>query len=200
MNEWKVRIEFTTELLGTAPLDKEIYTKYIEAKAIKAGIATDTSDEVETIKEMEEKGITGFRRVGDAPMLPDYMIKGFFKAACAAMREEPKTHSSYLKAYKSKIDKLVFIEPRFIVIQNPGEITLFQRPLRGQTAQGERIALACSEMIQPGAFIEFTVKTFGTAIDEETLREWLDYGQYSGIGQFRNGAYGRFVFSISSIR
>lgn len=83
--------------------------------------------------------------------------------------------------------------PRQIPIFFDGEITGLQRPLRAQTAQGERISLANSEMIPAGATCEFTVKCL---LDdhEKTVREWLDYGCFSGMGQWRNASYGRFTW------
>ena len=32
------------------------------------------------------------------------------------------------------------------------------------------------------------------ALDEALVREWLDYGAYSGIGQWRNSGKGRFTW------
>ena len=45
------------------------------------------------------------------------------------------------------IDGLIFIAPRQIPIKFDGEMGICQRPLRAQTAQGERVALASSESI-----------------------------------------------------
>jgi hypothetical protein len=28
----------------------------------------------------------------------------------------------------------------------------------------------------------------------DTVREWLDYGQYNGLGQWRNASYGSFTW------
>ena len=70
-----------------------------------------------------------------------------------------------------------------------------QRPLRASTPQGERISLASSESIPEGSEIEFTVKCF---IDEDTelVKEWLDYGIFKGISQWRNSGKGRFTYEI----
>ena len=68
-----------------------------------------------------------------------------------------------------------------------------QRPLRGQTPQGERIALASSESIPAGATMEFTI-TCMLDNQEAAIREWLDYGKWRGIGQWRNSGKGRFTW------
>lgn len=48
-----------------------------------------------------------------------------------------------------------------------------------------------SEEIPAGATCEFTVICL---CDEhvEVVRDWLDYGRFSGIGQWRNSGKGRF--------
>ena len=65
------------------------------------------------------------------------------------------------------------------------------QPLRAQTAQGERIALANSETVPAGSTIEFKVVLLKDD-HEKLLKEWLDYGRYKGIGQWRNSGKGRF--------
>lgn len=103
------------------------------------------------------------------------------------------TKSSKIKAFKKEIDGLIFPEPRQIKINFDGDIGNCQRPLRASTAQGERIALANSETIPSGATIEFTVVCL---VDSyiDTVKEWLDYGKYRGLGQWRNSGKGRFLW------
>jgi hypothetical protein len=59
--------------------------------------------------------------------------------------------------------------------------------------QGERVSLAMSEQIPAGASVVFDVVCLCDA-HEAVVREWLDYGRYSGIGQWRNSGKGRFVW------
>ena len=66
-----------------------------------------------------------------------------------------------------------------------------QRPLRAQTAQGERVALAFSDEAPAGTFVEFEIENLGGA-QEGAIVEWLDYGKLRGIGQWRNSGKGRF--------
>lgn len=113
------------------------------------------------------------------------------------MRGIKGTKSSGVKAYKKKVDNTIFVEPREIPLDLHGmKISSCQRPLRASTMQGERIALANSEVCPEGTTCEFDVICMVDS-DEEMLKEWLEYGQYKGIGQWRNSGKDRFTFEIS---
>lgn len=145
-------------------------------------------------EEVLQKSSTIFARTEDGtPMLWDYMLKGFFKDACSMLRRVKDTRSSKLTAHKKIIDGLIFVKPRKIPITVVGKITILERPLRAETAQGPRIALARSESIPAGSSIEIEI----TPLDkkyEKLIIEWLDYGQLRGLGQWRNASYGRFSY------
>jgi hypothetical protein len=193
----KVRITFTESVLGTSPANEDIYRDFVGSKSPDA---TTIEDEVAALgaDEVVEKGMTVFPRMEDGtPFFWDYQIKGFFKDSCGGLRKVPKSESSKIKAYKKEIDKLIFPEPRRIPIRVNGEIGECQRPLRAQTAQGERVSLAISEEIPAGSTIEFSV-TMLTAAHYNAVVEWLDYGKYSGISQWRNSGKGRFTWELLS--
>lgn len=202
---YDVALTFTTELLGSSPSDPAVYADYIASNA-EAG--TDTSDEVESLPEVivEEKGAvmpTVFHRMPDGdgrPCLVDYQIKGFFKETCGALRRVSISASAKITAYKKIVDGMVFIEPRFLALDlaEGTEIGVLSRPLRAQTAQGERIAIASSEMIPAGATVRFQILTLSDkVIPQALLEEWLSYGALKGIGQWRNASYGRFTYTIN---
>ena len=91
------------------------------------------------------------------------------------------------------IDGLIFPQPRKIPIVFDGEIGDCQRPLRAQTAQGERVSLASSDEIPAGATLTFDI----LCLDENhvpAVKEWLDYGALRGLGQWRNSGKGRFTW------
>ena len=198
MNTLTVKLTFMEGILGTSPNDEDIYKNFIidKAKAKGAEITMDTENaEVAALPldEQIEKGMTVFPRTEDGkPFLYDYQVKGFFKDTCGMLKRVPGTESSKVKAYKKEIDGLIFVSPRQIVFDN-AEMDICQRPLRAQTMQGERVALAMSEEIKAGATI---VVTFSYYLDsqEKLIREWLDYGQLRGIGQWRNSGKGRFTW------
>ncbi len=195
MKEITVKITFIEEVLGTAPNDEEIYANYI---ASKAPDAMSIADEVAAvgIEEVTEKGTTIFPRNEDGkPIMYDYQIKGFFKDSCGMLARVKTTKSSKIKAYKKVIDGLIFVNPRQIVIDTDKEITICQRPLRAQTAQGERVALASSEAIAAGATMTFTIKTLQDDLIP-TIKEWLEYGELRGLGQWRNSGKGKFTYEV----
>ena len=190
MKEMKVRVTLLEDILGTLPGDPEIYKTYIASKAPDAATKEQEVADFGT-DQVYEKGVTVFARDNDKPFLYDYLIKGFFKNACSALRESTDYASNKLTSYKKKIDNLVFVFPRKIFFDYEGEITICERPLRAQTPQGERVAIVASETIPAGTSIEFTVKV----IKDEMMKyviEWLDYGCFNGLGQWHNSGKGRF--------
>ena len=192
MKEIKVRITFTESVLGTAPQNEDVYTDFIASKAPDANTL---EDEVATlgVDEVVEKGKTVFHKENGVPFLYDYQIRGFFKGACGFLRTVPGMLSKDLKAYKKVIDGQIFVKERKIFFQNYGTIKTLQRPLRAQTMQGERVSLAISEEIPAGAYMEFTILLLNPA-HEDVVKEFLDYGTLSGIGQWRNASHGRFTW------
>lgn len=191
MKKLKVKLTFTEGILGMSPNSKEVFREYI---ASKSPDASTIEDEVASIgvDAVEAKGSTVFPRTEDGvPFIWDYQIKGFFKDTCGGLRRVKSSESAKIKAYKKEIDKLIFIVERRIHIDDIESITLCQRPLRAQTMQGERISIASSEEINAGASITFTVMLLEDS-HEKLVREWLDYGILSGLGQWRNSGKGRF--------
>ena len=193
MKEMHIKLTFLESILGTCPSNSDLYRDFI---ATKAPDASTIEDEVAAIgaDAVADRGMTVFPRLDDGtPFLYDYQIKGFFKDTCGGLRKVKGTESEKIKAYKKEIDKLIFPSPRCIPILFDGEIGECQRPLRAQTAQGERVSLAISEEIPAGATIEFSITLLNDG-NEKAVREWLDYGKFSGIGQWRNSGHGRFTW------
>ncbi len=195
MRKLKVKITLTEPMLGTKSANEELFTKFIAGKRPE-GVAADEAEAERRMNEEcdeREKSMTCFHRTDDGtPMLWDYQIKGFFKDACGALRAVPKTESGKLKAYKKIIDGQIFVDERRIPLCLPegGEIGICERPLRAQTMQGERVALAKSESVPVGTTFEITVSMLNPDL-EDVVREWLDYGALRGIGQWRNSGMGR---------
>ena len=193
MKTMKVRLTFIDEVLGTASADPEIHATYI---ASKAPDAVTLEEEVAALgaEEVIEKGMTVFPRNEDGvPILWAYQIRGFFKAKCSALRKVKDTKSSKLKAFKKEIDELIFVEPKQIPLVFDGKVGSCQRPLRAETMQGPRVALANSETVPAGATCEFEVVCISDG-DIELVREWLDMGKWNGLCQWRNGGKGRFTW------
>lgn len=205
MKNMKVKITFLEEVLGTSPANTEVYRDFIGSKAPDAA---KLADEVAALgaDTVANLGRTVFPRDENGqPFLYDYQIKGFFKDACSMLarcagkdpetgKKIPVNESSKMTAYKKVIDGTIFVSPRKIHLQfQGGQTGELQRPLRAQTAQGERVSLACSETCPEGTVAEFTVCCLNDK-DEAAVREWLDYGVLRGIGQWRNSGKGRFAW------
>jgi len=196
----KYRLTFTEMVLGTLP-GRSLYEKYILPKAPVPDDA-ETISELDTVPDDEENGkqiVTRFHRDMDGLYLIDYQIKGFLKEAANNLKEHlsnAKTKKAGIKNLRSKVDNYLFVFPRYIWLASDpdGE---YCRPLRAQTAQGPRVTIAVSEYVNPGRSIEISLDLFpGTEISWTTVEEMLDYGKYKGIGQFRNGSYGRFTWEL----
>lgn len=189
----KCKVTFLEEVLGTASNNANIHDEFI---ASKAPDALKREEEIAAlgVGDVIEKGMTVFPRDEDGePILFDYQIKGFFKDSCGALRKVNGTKCSRIKAYKKEIDGLLFIQPRKILIQRSGPVGDCQRPLRASTPQGERVALAHSETVPEGSTIIFEIHAFTDEM-AELARECMDYGEFRGIGQWRNSGKGRFVW------
>jgi hypothetical protein len=192
MEKLTVQITFIEECLGTTAGDSDLFKTYI---ASKSPDAETIEEEVAThgTLEVAQKQMTIFMKHKGVPFIYDYMIKGFFKAACQACMQMPKSKSADLKAFRKKIDQLIFVQPREIFLKIPkGEkMGVCQRPLRASTPSGERVALACSESVPAGTSFTITIIDL-TEKMEKIIREWLDYGEYNGLLQWRNSGKGRF--------
>lgn len=195
MKDIRIKFYFFEEVLGTASFNKELHDEFI---ASKAPDALSREEEVEAlgVGEVVEKGMTGFARDDHGnPIVWDYQFKGMLKDAVGVLRKVPGTKASKIKAYKKEIDGLIFPLPRKVVLSLPpkGVVGDCQRPLRAQTPQGERVALAHSETVPVGTTCEVT---FRLLLDEheDLIREVLDYGMLRGFGQWRNSGKGRFMY------
>jgi hypothetical protein len=154
-------------------------------------------------------------------LLP-YIVKGFLKSAAGAMKyvlpdartvkgqfdripeegeewtedapAKPKAREGWT-AHRSVIDDHVFIAPRQIELVMPSGLTYLERPLRCETPQGPRVALAKSEMAPAGTQLTFTVRLMSDKFTTRMLAECLSYGQFQGLGQWRTSdLYGQFTW------
>lgn len=201
----KVKITFLEPVLGTWPSNQNVARDFIASKSPDAATI---EDEVAALgaDAVADKGMTVFpRNENGEPVLYDYQIKGFFKDSCGMLarvggktetgKKRAVNESGKLSAYKKVIDGLIFPQLRMIPIKVNGKIGDCQRPLRAQTAQGERVSLANSEEIPAGSTCEFEILLMDESLENAVL-EWLDYGVLRGIGQWRNSGKGRFTFDI----
>lgn len=197
MKKISIEIVLSEEMLGTASNNPEIHDEFI---ASKAPDAQNRQEEVEAlgVDAVVEKAMTVFPRLENGmPFIWDYQVKGFFKDAAGMLNRVPDSETKKLKAFKKVIDGIIFVQPRKIelVLPKDGKIGECQRPLRAQTAQGERIALAHSETVPAGTIIRFDICLLDPKL-EPFVMEWLDYGAMRGLGQWRNSGKGTFSYKI----
>ena len=132
---------------------------------------------------------TVFFRDDNGVYLCNYQLKGFLKEAGNNLKKQFN-----IAALRDKLTKFVFITPRWIKIAEDTDGVL-ERPIRVNTPQGQRVALATSEVIYDAVFeIEITLLQNPHKIDWKVLEGLLDYGQFIGQGRWRNGDFGRFVW------
>ena len=193
MKEMRVRITLTEEALGMMPTDKEIHETYIAGKAPDA---PSIEEEVAAVgvDEVVEKTMTVFPKLEDGtPFFWDYQIRGMFKDSIGMLRRISSYKCAKLKNYKKLVDGLIFVKERKIPISVSGPMGDCQRPLRAETAQGPRVALAHSETVPAGSTFEFTVVLLDESL-EGAIRECFDYGRYRGLAQWRNSGKGKYVW------
>lgn len=197
MSTIKVRITLIEDLLGTASNNPDIHKEHI---AENSKDADKVKEELQALPadELMEKSLTVFPRDMDGmPILWDYQLKGFLKDAIALLSElsdkEIKVGKTKLSKYTVKriVDNYVFVAPRKIRLAHVSGICT--RPLRAVTMQGERVALASSEVVPAGTKFEAAMSTMSPALDE-LVKNSLDYGVNKGIGQWRNSGKGRFTW------
>lgn len=162
-----------------------------------------------------------FKREDNVPFLFDYQIRGFFKDSCGLMsraeevdekgKKKGTTESGKLKAYKKIIDGCIFVWPRRIginlapffleddgVTETPvrdekGNLRVMIRPIHITGPQGNREALAASEMIPAGSTMKFTIGMTSLKY-KPAIIEWLNYATVHGISGWRNSGMGTCIW------
>ncbi len=186
----KYKVELLEGLLGTIPKDKNIFKTYIES--LKPENKDSESQSIETV---EEKSWTGFHKDEERGLfLMDYLFKGFLKHAGNVLKEEVG-----VKQLKSKLSDFVFVFPRRIFLNKMQADGVFERPLRAMTPLGERVCLARSDYVSKGTTFQVTIGILKhKEISWILIDRLMDYGNLMGLGQFRNGSFGRFSVDKSS--
>ena len=192
-----VKATFLEPLLGTVPKDQDVYTAYLASKHPTGAAQSDELASVENIDE-GEKGWTSFHSDENGDFLYDYQIKGFLKEAATVLAKELG-----VKQPASKIERYCYVHPRKVRLQGERGEPL-ERALRAMTPQGPRNTLVRSDLYLEGTVIEFTVTVIPNtppkgqnAVTVELVQELLAFGELKGLGQWRNGGYGRFTAEVT---
>ena len=210
LTTYHVNMTFTENVLASSPADPEVYRTFIAKKEqeLKDGKMVPSDKPVEALAEeetstlpadREQTGWSVFHQDETGLFLFDYHIRGFLKEAAGALTGKGLT------AYRSKIDKWVFVNPRRIYFMRDGnpikeKEVVCERPIRAMTMQGPRVSLKRSDSILSGATLacEVVILPLGAKeITKEHLDLWFKYGQFSGLGEWRTGGNGRFTATVS---
>jgi len=192
-------VELLEMALGTVPMGKDVYAKFILAKMKELKIPAEEKEaneeeELATMVDLEEKGWSTFHRDEEGLFLYNYQIKGFIKEAIGTLIEIKKLTATAFKAYKKWTDRLVFIEPRRIHFGKMVPDGTLERSIRFMTKDGPRIALKRSDYVNAGTRFSFTVALLaGGRITMEVINMCMEYGELVGVGEWRgSGGFGAF--------
>lgn len=228
----EVTLEFTAPILGTVVEDSAIWEQWIRpkqsplyrkgklnpeeiggeayAEAVDQYLEKTADEEVmvTTLEKAEKDAqdedapkktpVTSFFQDEHGPMLLNYQVLGHLKELGNLGKE-----AVGVKNLRNKISQYVYVSPRKIYFDQPitGNLT---RPLRAETMQGPRVALASSDVVREGTHIHFTLKILRnpplkghktpevTADVLETLMG--EMGEIRGVGQWRSsGQFGMYT-------
>lgn len=205
-----VKVTWTEPVLGTASGNPQLHEEHIASKAPtfdqqKEEVAAVTPNDAADLKAQIEKTSTIFPADEKGLFIWDYQMRGYLKGALYALIELGDVKLSKW-TYKRVVDLFVFVSPRRTYFKMPDgriaqktDTSTLQRPLRATTMQGDRIALARSEMLPPGVTAEFAItimlgqgKATHKDLSMEQIIACLNYGEFVGYSQWRGGGFGRF--------
>jgi hypothetical protein len=193
-------ITLVEPILGSQPSSQAVYREMIAARAPEPD---EEGREEEAMLPPEETRTTVFLRdaAGHACLM-DYQVMGFLKEAGNTLKElfeaatpggKPKKKPG-ITALRSKLQNFVSVYPRIISLGKAPD-GYYERPLQAMTMKGPRVCMARSEIIDPGVTIRIKIGLLPhPEVTWDLLEQLLEYGQFKGLGQFRNGGYGRFSF------
>lgn len=200
---YKVTLKFSTPILGSQSADPEITSKFA---AKRAGLDEPIVGSDECLPDDIDKGTTVFQRVpagrphAGEPCFVNYQVLGFLKEAGKVLNGKVE---GGVKNLRSKVASYIQVVDRHIPITPPNGkpitelIDYLERPLRAETMQGPRTALARSEMLPEGCSITFGLEVIDSEITLAVLHDLFSYGWMRGLGQWRaSGAYGTFSYTI----
>ena len=215
-----LRFTLTTPLVGSLP-NKDLLVEHIANNAPTDAAKDQEAAAVPSLEEQLERGTNVFaRNMEDKKQLHlwDYHVKGMIKELIGIHVEAGDLAPLTKWTFKRFVDDQIFTYPRRIHLRNKAGEEIFTpdgsaeygqcptpginvRPLRATTMQGDRVAIARSEMVADGTYFDCEVeliessnaKSKSHGFDYDSLLEVLAYGQRKGMGQWRNAGWGRFT-------
>jgi len=203
MGNMKVRITLVQEMLGTRNANPDVQLEHIIKKSgdeariqeeLEATPPEDTVAKMTTVFPRMPEGMTGAGK----PIMWDYQMKGFLKEAARTLAELVKDvrigKSKFSKLTSNRLfDCMVGVYPRHILLN--GEMGPIEtRPLRVESWNGTRVALAASETMKAGTTFDVEIRALSDDLDP-IIEQCLDYGAFKGLLQWRNAGFGRFTWA-----
>lgn len=186
---YAVESELIEPMLGTVPKNPNVYAAYVASKAASPEVAAEEIDLERLRSDVEESGWTGFHQDEQGRLfIYNYMVLGFLKEAGNTLKTQLKVAN-----LRSKVEQYVYVEPRRIYLGKTVPDGVLERPLRAMTMQGPRVTVTRSDYVDAGTKIKYEIRVLvNKEITDTVIAELLSFGQLKGLGQWRNGSYGRF--------
>jgi len=197
---FRIQIKLIEDYLGTLSSNPQIYTSFMYAKSVEKGdvSAEQVVNESEEINFPDESkaGLTIIAKDDNGLFIYSQIITGFMKDKAINLMKisDVKQAKSKIQKFVNVIDKKIYFQRDGVNITKPDGIN--ERPLRGMTPQGPITSLVASESLSAGATLEFDILLLGNdEITPQYLYEVFKMGNTHGLGQFRNGGYGKFIIT-----
>jgi hypothetical protein len=205
-----VEVTFTEPSLATSSGNPELHEEF---QASRSKDAAKQEEEASTLpkEDVVEKTSTVFHRDDKGIFVYDYTWKGFFKEVIGFFCELGEFKALSKWTYKRAVDGTLYVFPRRIYVMREGKVLAqpegsTQRPLRCRTMQGDRVALARSEHVDPGSTCSFDIvllessnqKSAWREVNLDLVKRCLDHGELWGYSQWRGGGNGRFTWKTLS--
>ncbi len=193
---YKLKIVFETPVLG-AQSRPDVMTDYVSKKnGFEMG-----EDEAQMLADVALNTTSFHRDLDGEPVLMPHQLKGFLKEAASVLNGKT---SAKVRNLRHKVRAYVFVMGNVLKLYPPKGsseklsflLDSLERPLRRETAFGPRATLARSEMLPAGIWFECNIEVYPSEVSEDLLRDILDYGFSAGIGQWRDGGFGRFRYEL----
>ncbi|MFA4972992.1 MAG: hypothetical protein WC683_10280 [bacterium] len=171
---------------------------------------------------------TFHRNADNEPCIYGYLVMANLQEACQVLRMgdtkgpdgkplglESKKLTTYQKSIRTNL--FVLAPQRLITLNAAGaewpipadpaappydakNLPIMVRPLRANTPQGPRVAIAASDFVPAGTTLNFHISLLNTGkVTEAMLIEWLDYGAQHGLGQWRAAQWGTYYFELEPV-
>jgi len=190
-----VTVEYTEPLLGTVPRDPDVYARYLAPRAPDTERGAEEIATVEAAPEDEPLGPawTGFHRDEEGYFVYDYFVAGHLRESALELKD-----ALQIPALRSYVEQYLVITPRRLRFQWPPgfhpdpELPHLERSLRARTRQGPRITIVRSDYVPAGTRLHFRLHLLTNAHFSWDVVRTLFTGQWRGMGQWRNGGWGRY--------